>query len=99
MYKIKYTNQAIVDLEESISYIAKDSRNNAFEYLKRYEDKIELLKLNPYMGTDCKNKNIQRDCKVLVHESHIIIYNVSKDSEEILIIRIFNSSLNYKNKL
>lgn len=99
MYKIKYSNQALVDLEEAISFIAKESKKNAFEYLNRYEEKIELLLLNPNMGTKCKNKNINIDCKVLVHESHIIVYKVLKSKKEILIIRIFHGSVNYKNRV
>ena len=74
MHNIKYSNQAEIDLENTISYIAKDSKQNAISYLLRYEEKIELVKLNPNMGVECKNKLINRDCRVLVHESHIIVY-------------------------
>jgi plasmid stabilization system protein ParE len=55
MYKIIYSNQAQIDIDEAISYIAKESVLNALEYLSRYEVKIELLQLNPYMGVECKN--------------------------------------------
>ncbi|MCT7446739.1 type II toxin-antitoxin system RelE/ParE family toxin [Aliarcobacter skirrowii] len=99
MHKILYSNQAYIDLEEAISYISKESSRNAFEYLSRYENKIELLKLNPNMGNNCKNKNIKKSCKILVHESHIIVYKVIKSKKEIFIIRIFHASVNYKNKL
>lgn len=99
MHKIVYSNQALVDLEETIFFIAQESSKNAFEYLSRYEEKIELLKLNPNMGTDCKNKNIKKNCKVLVHESHIIVYEISKSKKEIDIIRIFHGSNNYKNRV
>ncbi|MGJ0301356.1 type II toxin-antitoxin system RelE/ParE family toxin [Aliarcobacter cryaerophilus] len=74
MHNIKYSNQAEIDLENTISYIAKDSKQNAISYLLRYEEKIELVKLNPNMGVECKNKLINRDCRVLVQESHIIVY-------------------------
>ena len=50
MHNIKYSNQAEIDLENAISYIAKDSKQNAIFYLLRYEEKIELLKLNQNMG-------------------------------------------------
>lgn len=76
MHNIKYSNQASLDLDDAISYITKKSVANALAYLSRYEEKIELLKLNPYMGVECKNKLIQRDYRVLVHESHIVVYKV-----------------------
>lgn len=99
MHNIKYSNQAEIDLENAISYIAKDSKQNAISYLLRYEEKIELLKLNPNMRVECKNKLINRDCRVLVHESHIIVYRVDTNTNNILIIRIFHSYEEYKSKL
>ncbi len=99
MYNIKYSKQAQIDLEDAISHIAKESQTNALNYLANYEDKIELLKLNPFMGTECKNKLIKRDCRVLVYESHIVIYKVNKVLNEIFIIRIYHTSVDYFNKL
>lgn len=97
MHNIIYSNQAKLDLEQAIAFIAKESKINALEYLLRYEEKIKLLKLNPSMGVDCKNKLIKQDCKIPIHESHIIIYKIGMD--EILIIRIFHSAENYANKI
>lgn len=98
MYKITYSKQAEVDLEDAVSYIAKISKNNALEYLLRYEEKIELLRLNPKMGTECVNKNIKRDCRVLVNESHLIVYSIDETAGSIFIIRIYHSSVDYANE-
>lgn len=98
MHNITYSNQAKTDLEDAISCIAKESMTNALNYLRNYEDKIELLRLNPYMGAECKNKLIKRDCRVLVYESHIIIYNIDKNLDNILIIIIYHGSVDYANK-
>ena len=98
MYNISYSKQAEIDLEDAIGHIANTSKKNALEYLLRYEDKIELLRLNPKMGTKCINKSIQRDCRVLVNESHIIIYSIGKKCNSIFIIRIYHSSVDYANK-
>jgi len=95
MHNIKYSKQAQIDIDDAISYIATDSKSNALSYLLRYEEKIELLKFNPYMGLECKTKLINRDCRVLVHESHIIIYKVDTNINEIFIIRIFHSREEY----
>jgi len=98
MHNISYSKRAEIDLEDAIAYIANTSTKNALEYLLRYEDKIELLRLNPQMGTKCINKNINRDCRVLINESHIIIYNIDEASNSIFIIRIYHSSVDYANK-
>lgn len=99
MHKIVYSNKATIDLDEAISHIATQSVSNALKYLSRYEEKIELLQLNPYIGVECKNKLINRECRVLIHESHIIIYNINAINKEIYIIRIYHGSVDYTNKL
>ena len=99
MHSIKYSNQAEIDLYDVLDYIAKNSKTNAINYLSKFEDEIELLQLNPYMGTDCKNKLINRDCRMLMFESYIIIYQVNIDLKEIFIVRIFHGSANYTDKI
>lgn len=96
MHKISYSNQAITDLEEAISYISLESKSNAKAYLDRYNQKIELLRTNPKIGTYCKNKNINMECRILLFESHIIIYKILEEKKEIFIIRIFHTSRNYQ---
>jgi plasmid stabilization system protein ParE len=98
MPNIKYSNKAQIDLDEAISHIAKDSISKALNYLKNYEDKIELLKFNPHMGVECKNKLIKRDCRILIYKSHIIIYKIDSKIDEIVIIRIYHGSVDYANK-
>jgi len=99
MLNIVYSNDAQIDLYEAIEFISKESKLNAQEYLAKYEKKISLLQENPEMGTDCKNKLIKRICRVLVFESHLIVYQVKKEQKEILIIRIFHGSVNYQEKI
>ena len=72
---------------------------NAMKYLSDYENKIELLQLNPYMGIECKTKLINRDCRVLIYKSHIIIYRVDNDKNEIFLIRIYHGTVDYVKKL
>jgi len=98
MFKIAYSNDADLDLLNTITYIEKISEQNAINYLDRYEKKIALLQLHPEMGTYCSNKNIKQECRVLIFESHIIIYNVDRDNNEIFILRIFHHSVNYQEK-
>jgi len=97
MYKVKYSNQAEVDLYDAIEYIAKESVSIALDYLSGYEENINLLQENPFMGIECKIKLINRDCRVLIYKSHIIIYKINSEDHEILIIRVHHQSEDYKN--
>lgn len=99
MHKISYSKKADSDLLEMILHIEESSPQNALKYLDRYEKKILLLSLNPEMGTYCSNKKIQKNCRVLIFESHVIIYSVNTNINEIFIIRVFHHSVNYKGKL
>jgi len=98
MYNITYSNQAELDLEDAISYIANESVPNALKYLQDYEEKIEILRLNPLLGVSCKSKLIKRACRVLIHQSHIIIYQLNENDENIFLIRIYHGSVDYANK-
>lgn len=97
MLNIKYTNQAVSDLSEIFELIAKDKPSVAIEYITKLEEYVELLSSNPMMGVSCKNKNIQKDCRILIYENYLIFYQVIDN--EILILRIFNSSVNYEDKI
>ena len=55
---------------------------------------IELLENNPNMGVDCKTKNINQDCQILIYEKYLIFYRIENIS--ILIGRILHSSINYQ---
>jgi len=99
MYKIKYSNQAEADLHDAIEYIAKESVSIAIDYLNGYQDKIELLQLNPFMGIECKTKLIKRDCRILVYKSHIVIYNIYTTANVIFIVRIYHHSEDYITRL
>jgi len=98
MYRIKYSKQAEIDIKEAISHIAKESITNALNYLSGYEEKIDLLLSNPYMGIECKAKLINRDCRVLVYKSHLLIYRIKQEDNKIFIIRIYHASEDYINK-
>jgi len=98
MYNIKYTNKAQIDLDTAIAYIAKESIFSALKYLENYEKKIEILRTNPNIGVVCKNKFIKRDCRILVYGSHIIIYRVDDNINEIFIIRIYHGATDYVSK-
>jgi plasmid stabilization system protein ParE len=65
---LEYSEQAIIDLDNIIEYIAKDSVNRALQYIEKMKSKIELLVVAPDIGVVCKTKKINQDCRVLIFE-------------------------------
>ncbi len=93
MHTIKYTKLAEQDLYNLFELIYQDKPTVAFEYIEKLENYINLLKLNPQLGTECKNKNIHKECRVLIYENYLIFYKILKT--EIHILRILNSKIDY----
>jgi len=93
MYNIRYKKLANEDLISIFDMIYEDKPSVAFEYILKFENQIELLSNNPKLGIECKYKNINKDCRVLIFENYLIFYQVTQD--EIIIIRILNSRVNY----
>ncbi|OHE10702.1 MAG: hypothetical protein A2513_09610 [Sulfurimonas sp. RIFOXYD12_FULL_33_39] len=97
MYSIKYTELAKQDLFELFEKIAQDKPTVAVEYINKLEKHIELLEENPLLGIECKNKNIKKDCRILIYEYYLLFYKFKNN--EVLIIRVINSKVNYKKQL
>ena len=97
MHKILYTQLAEEDLFKLFEIIAEDKPTVAVEYITKLEKHIELLENNPALGLECKNKNINKNCKILIYEDYLIFYTIT--SNDILIIRILNSRINYIKEL
>ena len=97
MLNILYRELAEQDLFNLFEIISKDKPTVAVEYITKLEKHIELLQYNPELGLECKNKNINKDCRILIYEDYLIFYRTS--NKEIHIIRILNSRTNYTNKI
>ncbi|HFQ61181.1 MAG TPA: type II toxin-antitoxin system RelE/ParE family toxin [Epsilonproteobacteria bacterium] len=97
MYNIRYTELAEADLAELFQLIYEDKPMSAIEYIDKLDIFITLLEDNPYMGIECKQKKIDKDCRVLVYENYLIFYIVKQ--EEIVIIRILNAHNSYTDKI
>ncbi len=95
--KLKYSEESLLDLEDILDYIAIDSPSRALSYVRYLRKKILLLTISPYLGIDCKYKNIYRDCRVYIIDSYLVFYSLK--SNEILIRRILNAHRNYKDGL
>ena len=76
MLEIKYTKTAFNDLDKIFKLIFEDKKNVAIEYINKLRKYIKLLEENPYMGVDCKNKNIKNyKCKTITE--NIILYDLN----------------------
>lgn len=89
MLEIKYTKTAFNDLDKIFKLIFEDKKNVAIEYINKLRKYIKLLEKNPYMGVDCKNKHINKKCRIIIFESYNIYYSIEKDY--IKILKIINA--------
>lgn len=90
---LEYSEQSIADLDNIIEYIAKDSKNRAFQYIDKMKSKIELLVHTPDIGVACKTKKINQDCRILIFEHYLVFYTIKENN--IQIKRVLHSSVNY----
>jgi len=93
---IKYSEQAVIDIESIINYIAQDNINRALSYINYLKNRIELLTSSPYMGIECKYKKIYKDCRIYIIDFYLIFYSIKNN--HIVIRRILHGTTNYTNK-
>ena len=94
MIFIKYDKNAIQDLDNIYLTIAKDKKSAAIKFIDDIDKYILLLKINPELGMDCRKKGLNRDCRVLVYRSYMILYKIYKN--HISIKRIINTKQHNK---
>ena len=95
MISIKYNKKALEDLDSIYINIAKDKKSVADSFINKIDNFISLLKANPFMGKDCHEKGLKKECRVLVYDKHyMIVYKVY--TRHISIQRILNTKQNYK---
>jgi plasmid stabilization system protein ParE len=95
MLKIKYRELAEADLDAIFEAVVIDYPTQAFEYIDKLQQTIQLLSTNPYLGVECHTKNIDNNCRVLIFQNYLIIYEVTADS--IIVARILNTRFDYQN--
>ena len=96
MLSIRVSKKAKTDLDEIFNLILLDKPMVAKEYIAKLLEYMQLLKLNPEMGIDCKQKGFNRDCRVLYYGNYTILYRVA--ISHISIQRVINTKQNYKGK-
>jgi toxin ParE1/3/4 len=97
--KLIYTCKAEDDLDSIFDYIAKDSPENALNYIDKIKSAIEHLATSPFIGIHCSSKGIDRDCRILIFENYLIFYQFNEIDNEIKILRILHGSRKYQDLL
>ena len=91
--ELKYSENALDDLDQILEFIAKDSPVRALAFIDRIKTKVELLITFPGLGVGCQSKGISEDCRVMIFGSYLIFYSV--DKENILVLSIISAAEDY----
>lgn len=97
--KLTYTCKAEDDLDSIFDYIAKDSVENALNYIDKIKSAIEHLATSPYIVVHCRSKGIDKECGILIFENYLIFYLFNEIDNEIKILRILHGSRKYQDLL
>ena len=91
--ELKYSENALDDLDKILKFIAEDSPARALTFIDNIKSKIELLTDFPGMGVSCQSKGILEDCRVMIFGSYLIFYSVYE--EIILVLSIISAAEDY----
>ena len=94
--KLKYTPEAISDLQETKSYISKVLHNPAAanRITRNVLDRCSQLKEYPNLGMSLGAKlDVETDLRYLICENHLAIYRIADDW--VMIVRILDGRTDY----
>lgn len=94
--KLKYTPEAISDLQETKNYISKALRNPraANRITKCILEQCGQLKDHPNLGMSMQAKlDWETDFRYLICENHIAVYRITED--RIMALRILDARTDY----
>ncbi len=99
-YKIRYTRDAVDDLDSIFDYISEENRAAAAHMLERMESSVLKLADNPRIGSVLPTNDlslIETGYRRIVVKPYIIFYRLSKD--ELLIARVLHGRQDWMNLL
>ena len=93
MYRVEFSERAIIDLNEIFNYIYYDLVNPiaALKFRKQIPKPISNLEYFPYMGKKVLNSNL----RFIRFKNYLIFYSINYQNVEIQ--RIFHRRQNFKN--
>ena len=98
-FKIKYDDDAILELEDVYIYIKNELKEEriAQKTVKKITGKIHILKDFPF-AYKLINKTKNFEYRKLIIKNYIIIYKINLKEKEINILHIYNQKQKIKNK-
>ncbi len=86
MVDVKWTKRALMDIDNIADYIAKDSFHYAQIQVKRFFDKVEILKKYPSIGRIVPEKKQENIREIILGNYRVIYKIVSKEQIDILTV-------------
>lgn len=85
MVEIRWSTDALDDLESIASYIEQDSPEKANDLVSAIFEKVEMLKDFPQLGRIFSERNIER-IREIIYKNYRIVYEIKSNIIEILIV-------------
>lgn len=95
-HKIRYTKDALDDLDSIFTYISEDNRQAAIGLLERIETLICKLADNPRMGVVVRSMEpciLESGYRYVFEKPYMIFYRIGKDT--IFVARVLHSRQNW----
>jgi len=90
-FKVIWSDQAIADLHELCSYIARDNPEAALRMGQGILDHVEILGRFPFIGP-AYPRGAQGPLRQIVFRSYRIFYDVSEDSGRVDILHVWHGA-------
>jgi len=85
MVDIKWSTDALLDLDAISEYISKGSLEKAKKFIQEIFKKVENLSTFPFMGRTVPDQSNEKIHEIL-HKNYRIIYEIKDDLVEVLIV-------------
>jgi addiction module RelE/StbE family toxin len=93
-FKIRYLSAAENDLDDIFDYITKDNPSAAVSLLKKFDDAISQLALNPELGVVPKDDRLKKlGYRILIIGKYLVFY--VKKADTVQIRRIIHGARQY----
>ncbi len=82
MVDIKWSNDALLDVDAISEYISQDSTENAKKLFQEIFKKVENLSTFPFMGRTVPDQSNEKIHEIL-HKNYRIVYEIKDDFVEV----------------
>lgn len=87
--ELKWTRDALEDMEDILMYIAKDNVERAISFTDELITCPEILKDNPFIGVRYSD-NYPENIRLLIYKSYNIIYEVDIHKNSVIIHVVYH---------